>query len=100
MSKKCSEHILSTSSNLLGFCLVVITSFKISGLSSKTYVDEFTEVATVILVVCCILSFLSIRNSDKPSGARYETIADYLFVFCLIIILVVTIMIAFIAIEA
>ena len=38
-----SEHILNTSSNLLGFCLVVLTSPKISKYSATSIIDELTE---------------------------------------------------------
>ena len=42
-----SQHILNTSSNLLGFCLVVLTSLKISRFNAETMIDEFTGVATI-----------------------------------------------------
>ncbi len=59
-----SEHILNTSSNLLGFCLVVLTSLKISKYSAESVIDELTGVGTIFLIVSSIFSFLSIR-SDK-----------------------------------
>jgi len=42
MAAKKSPHILSTSSNLLGFCLVVLTSIKISKFAQATTIDEIT----------------------------------------------------------
>lgn len=38
MQKK-SAHILNTSANLLGFCLIVITSLHIGNKTQNTYAD-------------------------------------------------------------
>lgn len=65
MNSNKSSHILSTSSNLLGFCLLVLTSIKISKFSQSTLIDEFTSGASVLLIIASILSFLSIRNKKK-----------------------------------
>ena len=66
--KRKSQHILNTSSNLLGFCLVIITSLKVAKLSKGTYLDDFAAVASLLLMASCILSFLAIRTeSDKRS---------------------------------
>ncbi|CAN5434332.1 hypothetical protein BH11BAC2_BH11BAC2_00210 [soil metagenome] len=60
-----SSHILNTSSNLLGFCLVVLTSLKISSYSDVSMIDEFTGVAAILLIMSSVLSFLSIRTSKE-----------------------------------
>ena len=44
MANKTSQHILNTSSNLLGFCLIVITSLQITNKAESTLLDEFTSV--------------------------------------------------------
>ena len=62
-----SEHILNTSSNLLGFCLVVLTSLKISKYSAESVIDELTGVGTIFLIVSSIFSFLSIRSDKEIS---------------------------------
>ncbi|HNQ00502.1 MAG TPA: hypothetical protein PKK99_15680, partial [Bacteroidia bacterium] len=54
-----SSHILNTSSNLLGFCLVVITSLKVNNYSEKTLIDEFTALSALLFMASSILSFLS-----------------------------------------
>ncbi|WP_347065399.1 hypothetical protein [Flavobacterium sp. WV_118_3] len=41
-SAKTAPHILSTSANLLGFCLFVITALRVSDKQESTLVDEFT----------------------------------------------------------
>jgi hypothetical protein len=52
-----SPHILSTSSNLLGFCLLVLTSLKISNFHELTVIDEFTGTAAILLMAASVLSF-------------------------------------------
>ena len=95
MSNNKSSHILNTSSNLLGFCLVVLTSLKISKVNESTMIDEFTGVAAIVLMASCILSFLSIRSTKENFSIRYERIADIFFIVTLLFIFLITIMIAF-----
>lgn len=85
MDKK-SPHILNASSNLLGFCFVIITSLRISKINHSTYIDEFAGIASLFLAVSCFFSFLSIRTGNIHSENRYEKIADYLFISALICI--------------
>lgn len=82
MEKK-SPHILNASSNLLGFCLVIITSLRIAKISNSSFIDEFAGVASVCLIVSCTLSFLAIRSKKENLENRYEKIADYLFLIAL-----------------
>jgi hypothetical protein len=95
MANNKSQHILTTSSNLLGFCLVVLTSLKISNYSSVTLIDEFTGVATILLMASSLLSFLSIRAKRESHAFRFEQVADGLFILALVFIFVITFMIAF-----
>lgn len=44
-----SSHILNASSNLLGFCLVIITSLKVTRYAHGTYIDEATGIASLCL---------------------------------------------------
>ena len=83
-----SPHILNASSNLLGLCFVVLTSLKVLKFSQTTLIDELTIVATILFMVSCILSFLSIRGSIK----RYENIADFAFLLGLSILFLTTIL--------
>ena len=84
--KEKSSHILNASSNLLGFCLIIITSMKISKIDQSSYIDEFAGLASLFLVTSCFLSFLSIRNKNSKSSDKYEKIADYLFLSALVCI--------------
>jgi hypothetical protein len=83
-----SPHILNASSNLLGLCFVVLTSLKILKFSNTTLIDELTIVATILFMISCILSFLSIRGNVK----RYENIADVAFLLGLSILFITTIL--------
>jgi hypothetical protein len=95
MKNKKSPHILNTSSNLLGFCLVVLTSLKISKYNEKTLIDEITGIIAIFLTTSSVLSFLAIRSKNEQFSERYETIADFVFLSSLILISIVTCMIAF-----
>lgn len=95
MANTKSQHILNTSSNLLGFCLIVLTSLKISKLSEVSRIDELTGIACILLVSSCLLSFLSIRTSREKLNIRYESLADYIFIVALVLVFVITFMVAF-----
>lgn len=95
MTKSKSEHILNTSSNLLGFCLIVLTSLKISKMSEVSRIDELTGVACILLIGSCLFSFLSIRTSRERLDIKYERIAEFIFVVALLLIFAATFMIAF-----
>ncbi len=95
MQKNSSQHILNSSSNLLGFCLVVLTSLKITKINEHTFIDEFTGLACFVLVLSSILSFLSIRSNDEKSKSRFEKLAEYIFMTALIVVFIITFLIAF-----
>lgn len=84
MANKTSNHILGTSSNLLGFCLIIITSLHLTNISVNILVDEFTCVVALILIVSSVFSFISIRTSNAKKEYRFEQIADYFFMSALI----------------
>ncbi|AFH47881.1 Hypothetical protein IALB_0169 [Ignavibacterium album JCM 16511] len=95
MSNNKSPHILSTASNLLGFCLLVLTSLKISKFQEATIIDEFTGIASLLLIASSILSFLSMRSKNEKKGENFEKIADIIFLIALIIIFTITFLVAF-----
>lgn len=80
MANNTSPHILTTSANLLGFCLFVITSLHIANQIEMHVIDEFTSVIAVLLTCSCLFSFISIRTKIQERENKFETIADY-FVF-------------------
>lgn len=79
-----SSHILNTSANLLGFCLVVMTSIKISNFNTSTSIDEVTAVASIFLMASCLLSFLAMRSRNQARADRLEYIADIVFLVSLL----------------
>jgi len=87
MEKK-SSHILNASSNLLGFCLVIITSIRITRSAEGSFLDEGAAIASICLAISCLFSFLSIRSGNIKSEKKYEKIADYLFIIALLLIAV------------
>ena len=95
MSNRNPQHILNTSSNLLGFCLVVLTSLKISKYDQLTRIDEYTGVACILLITCSLFSFLSIRTTNERLIYYFEEIADKIFIVALVCVFLITFMIAF-----
>lgn len=95
MANNKSPHILSTASNLLGFCLLVLTSIKISKFQESTLIDEFTGVASILLIAASVFSFLSMRSKNEKRGEYYERIADTIFLSALVIIFTITFFVAF-----
>jgi hypothetical protein len=95
MANNKTQHILNTSSNLLGFCLIVLTSLRISKFSEESRIDELTGIACILLIASCIFSFLSIRTSKDIYSIKYEQIADNIFIIALFLVFLITFMIAF-----
>lgn len=94
MANNTSHHILNTATNLLGFCLFVITSLHISNKTETYYIDELTSIVAVLLSFSCIFSFISIRTNNLKREKNFETLADYLFLIALIGVLVIILLIA------
>lgn len=90
-----STHILNNSSNLHGFCLLVLTSLKVSTYNELTVIDEVTGFACIFLMASCFFSFLSIRSLKESLVIRFEKIADFIFFLALVLIFAITIMISF-----
>jgi hypothetical protein len=77
MPRDNTHHILNASSNLLGICFVIITALKVTHLSSETFADEISMVASVEFICACVLSYMSLRVSHH--SLQYEKFADYIF---------------------
>ncbi|MFT3739228.1 MAG: hypothetical protein QM786_10760 [Breznakibacter sp.] len=93
MANNTSPHILGTSTNLLGFCLFIITSFHLTKNTENTMIDEFTSVIALLLTLSSLFSFFSIRTNHARREVVLEKIADYLFVTSLLGILSVIVFI-------
>ncbi len=79
VANKTSQHILGTSTNLLGFCLFIITALHFTDRAENNIVDELASVIALLLTASSILSFASIRTVVVPWEARLERWAEYLF---------------------
>lgn len=90
-----SPHILSTSANLLGFCLVVITSLKVTQFGTVTIIDDVTGIAAICLMLSCILSFLSMRSDNDNRAETLEKSADWVFMTALIFLSASIVLVSF-----
>ncbi|HUQ64753.1 MAG TPA: hypothetical protein VM101_01260 [Flavitalea sp.] len=95
MDNTTSPHILGTSANLLGFCLIVITSLHIAQKTESTRMDELTSIVALLLTFSSILSFISIRTENVRKEKRLEMLADLMFFTALAGIAAIIIFIAF-----
>jgi uncharacterized membrane protein len=84
MANKTSTHILGTSANLLGICLFVMTSIRLSNTAENSLIDEFTSMVAMLLTISSILSFMSIRTKHVKREQMLEKYADYFFMISLI----------------
>ncbi len=82
------EHILNASSSLLGFSFIAVTTLRALKLIHTTHVDQFASLGVVIFTISVLFSFLSIRSNKMRAKKTYETIAEYVFLFGLLNILV------------
>ncbi|MEY4594201.1 MAG: hypothetical protein RIQ47_611 [Bacteroidota bacterium] len=87
-SRNNAQLILNTSANLLGFCLVVITSLHISNFTTGHYVDEITLFVAFFLTVSNVLSFYAIRQNNERKRALAEKWCELFFMVSLIGILI------------
>ena len=88
-----SPHILNASSNLVGFCFVILSSIKILNLGDKTLIDNITIFSFISFMGSSLFSFLSIRNKSEKRG-YLETIAEYSFLSGLILVFITAMLIA------
>jgi hypothetical protein len=93
MANNTSQHILSTSASLLGFCLFVITSFNIGNKIESSIIDDLTSAVAIMLGFSCFFSFFSIRTNHPTREKRLETMADYFFIISLSGILLIILLI-------
>jgi len=94
MPNKTSQHILNTAANLLGFCLIIITSLHIAEKTQSNLIDEFASIIAVLLVFSCILSFASLKTENSKRESLLEKMADILFLISLAGILAIILYLA------
>jgi len=72
-----SNHILPTSSNLLGLCFVILNFIKLSKIANETIIDEISAVAIVLFFTSSLLSYVSMRS--ERASESYEKAAEIIF---------------------
>lgn len=77
-------HILTTASNLLGICFILITGIKFTNANLTTYADEVATFASIGFLISCILSYVSLRTENDKDEERFENWADICFIFGLL----------------
>lgn len=89
-----APHILNTSANLLGICFLILTSIQVIYVNEKTIIDTIVSFTIFLFMLSCLFSFLSMRKK-AASGAKFELIADYIFLGGLFALFITTILLAF-----
>lgn len=90
-----SPHILTTSSNLLGFSFLILSSIKGFGLHQAGYVGIIVAFCIVSFALSALFSFISIRSKNESDSVRYESLADYIFLGGLSVLAFVAVLLAF-----
>lgn len=84
MANKTSPHILGTAANLLGFCLIVISSLHITRKSQNNLIDEITSIIALLLTLSSIFSFTSMKARTIEKEGFLEKMADGFFFAALV----------------
>ncbi|OYU14861.1 MAG: hypothetical protein CFE37_08970 [Alphaproteobacteria bacterium PA4] len=62
-------NILNAASNLLGICFILITGLKLSG-RNGSWADEAAWAAALLLLLSCLLSYLTIRHGQDDGASN------------------------------
>lgn len=92
-----SNHILPTSSNLLGLCFVILSFIKLSKIANETIIDEISAVAIFLFFTASLLSYISIRS--ERAREPYEKIAEIIFFGGLLLLAGISIAVALEAVH-
>ncbi len=76
-----APHILNTSSNLLGFTFLILTSTRIVGLSADSLIPKIAAGCVAIFAMSSFLSYASIHAYTNKRSRYLESIASYIFFF-------------------
>ena len=87
-----ASHILTTSATLLGICFIVLTSIHLNNAKEATIIDQLIAISIVMFMTSSIFSFLSMRNTKKPSVSMEKT-ADIIFLVGLFSLFIITMLI-------
>ena len=84
-----APHVLNASTNLVGFSFILLTSLKFFKLTGSAIVSELVAIIVVGFILSCTFSFFSMRSKSQARSDWYETIADYIFLIALMLLLIV-----------
>jgi hypothetical protein len=92
-----SIHILSVSAAMVGVCLTVIGLIRIVITlgTFDTIADNLLAVASLIFLISCFCSYWALRTRGTRRMHRLERIADALFLFGLLLMVIVCGIVAF-----
>ena len=76
-----APHILNTSSNLLGFTFLILTSSRIVGLSGDSVVPKIAAGCIALFAISSFLSYASIHSYTLRRSKYFEAAASYIFFF-------------------
>lgn len=89
-----SSHILPTSANLVGVCIMALSLIKLLPRHGWTNgVDELLALDSVVFLASVALSYTSMRVSRYAS--RLETWAERLFLFGLLLVILASLALAY-----
>ncbi len=87
-----ANHILPTSSNLLGLCFVILNFIKLSKIANETIMDKASAISIVLFLISSILSYMSIRSEEK--GVMLEKFAEIIFLIGLSLLAIISVVIS------
>ena len=88
-----ANHILPTSSNLLGICFVLLSFIKLIKIATSTYLDEALLIPILLLFAASFFYYLSLRNNR--TNFPHEKLADLMFMAALLVLTVISVVIVF-----
>lgn len=94
-TRELAQVMLNTAANLLGFCLIVITSLHISDADERMFVDELTMIVALLLTLSSVFSFIVLRHEETGASNKLYLIAASCFMASLFGILVSIVLIVF-----
>jgi len=92
-----SPHIFSVSAGMVGVCLTVVSLINIITTVKKidTLGDDLTAFDAVIFILSCYLSYMSMKTKDRKRRLLLERIADRIFLFGLLLMVLVCLFIVY-----
>lgn len=92
-----SVHIFSVSATLVGVCLTVIGIINIitTNKQHETIIDDVLAVDAIVFLICCLLSYISLKMEDRAKKLKLELAVDRIFLTGIIVMVLICFMIIF-----